>query len=125
MRLAPMEVLSAEEIRRISDAAIHILEHAGVEVLGAAMLDLLAARGCQVDRERGVVRFSRAMIEDCVAQVPRSFEVFDRSGRPAFLLGDGNTKIAAGTTEHETYALWKVPTSPISFQLQLASGRSQ
>jgi trimethylamine---corrinoid protein Co-methyltransferase len=96
MRLAALEVLSAAEIRQIHEASAHILNTAGIKVLGARMLEFLATKGCRVDRERGVAHLSGAMIDDALATVPRTFEVFDRTGRLAFVLGDRIPKIAAG-----------------------------
>lgn len=49
-----------------------------------------------VDEDAAIVRFSRAALEDALAGTPEQFEVFDRDGRPAFVLGDGRSKIAAG-----------------------------
>ena len=35
-------------------------------------------------------------MEDALASIPPRFEVFDRDGQPAFILGDGESRIAAG-----------------------------
>jgi trimethylamine--corrinoid protein Co-methyltransferase len=96
MKLARMEVLSEAEIRRIHEATVEILERCGVQVGHPHMLDFLAERGLSVDRERGLVRFTRASLEDALAQIPSQFEVYDREGQFAFVLGDGDPKIAAG-----------------------------
>ncbi len=96
MQLAPLTVLSEEEIRAIHEATLDILEHCGVKVLNASMLEFLAECSLPVDREAGIVRLPRNRIEDALATVPERFEVFDREGQPAFMLGDGRPKIAAG-----------------------------
>jgi trimethylamine--corrinoid protein Co-methyltransferase len=96
MRLAALEVLSAAEIRQIHDASARILGTTGVKVLGKKMLDFLAQKGCRIDRERRLVFMTQSMIDDALATVPHTFEVFDRTGRPAFVLGDRVPKIAAG-----------------------------
>jgi trimethylamine---corrinoid protein Co-methyltransferase len=96
MRLAPLEVLSAAEIREIHDATVHILANTGVKILNKRMLDFLADKGCRVDRERGVAFMAKAMVDEALATVPRTFEVFDRAGKHAFVLGDRVPKIAAG-----------------------------
>jgi trimethylamine:corrinoid methyltransferase-like protein len=42
------------------------------------------------------VYFSPTNVEDALASIPPRFEVFDREGRPAFSLGGGESRIAAG-----------------------------
>lgn len=96
MVLAPLAVLSDEDIRSIHEATLNLLERCGVEVNNARMLQLLADRGLPVDRERRIVRFPRSCVEDALSTIPRQFTVFDREGRELYVLGDGETKIAAG-----------------------------
>ncbi|NQT21101.1 MAG: trimethylamine methyltransferase family protein [Planctomycetes bacterium] len=96
MRLSTMTVLSDEEVRRIHEATLDILEDCGVKIGGTRMLRFLEENGLPVDRDTGVVRFTRSCIEDALSSVPHQFEVYDREGDFAFVLGDGNTKIAAG-----------------------------
>ncbi|HUV90224.1 MAG TPA: trimethylamine methyltransferase family protein, partial [Anaerolineae bacterium] len=96
MKLARLEVLSDAEVRQIHEATLDVLEHCGVRVESPRMLSFLQDKGLAVDGDRQIVRFSRACVEDALAHVPAQFEVFDREGQPAFLLGDGDSKIAAG-----------------------------
>jgi len=96
MELALFKVLSDEEIRQIHEATVDILANCGVKILYRPMLDFLQEKGLRVDAEQGIVRFSRSCLEDALASVPPQFEVFDREGRFAFLLGDRKPKIAAG-----------------------------
>lgn len=96
MKLDLLRVLSDSEINDIHEASLHILEHAGVKIGSPRMLEFLRDRGLPVDAETQVVRFPRQAIEDEVSKVPAQFEVCDRNGRPAFVIGDGAPKIAAG-----------------------------
>ena len=96
MELALLKVLSDEEIREIHEATVDILANCGVKMLYRPMLEFLQERGLRVDAEQGIVRFSRSCLEDALASVPPQFEVFDREGQFAFLLGDRKPKIAAG-----------------------------
>jgi trimethylamine--corrinoid protein Co-methyltransferase len=96
MRLPYLTVLSEQELQAIHAASLDILSSCGVKVLGRRMLEALRSKGLSVDAETQSVRFSRDSLEDALASIPASFEVFDREGLPAFLLGDGNSKIAAG-----------------------------
>lgn len=96
MELARFKVLSEDEIREIHEATVDILTNCGVKILYRPMLDFLTEKGLPVDAEQGIVRFSRSCLEETLASVPPRFEVFDRNGRPAFILGDREPKIAAG-----------------------------
>ncbi len=96
MKLSTLTVLSDQEIQEIHNASLDILENCGVRILSSRMLSFLADRGLAVDRDSQIVRFPRACIEDALSHIPSQFEVFDREGRFVFVVGDGNTKIAAG-----------------------------
>jgi trimethylamine---corrinoid protein Co-methyltransferase len=96
MHLNLMAVLCDEEVRQIHEATVDILENCGVKILYPPMLQFLKQQGLAVDESNAVVRFSRASLEDALAAAPRQFDVFDRDGKFAFVLGDRVPKIAAG-----------------------------
>ena len=96
MQLSPLAVLSAPEIKTIHEATVDILTSVGVKVLGRRMLEALRDRGLGVDPGSQTVRLSRSALEDALARIPERFEVYDREGRPAFELGGGVPRIAAG-----------------------------
>ena len=96
MKLARLSVLSEDEIKQIHEASLHILEDCGVKVLHPGMLESLGEHGLPVDREDQRVCFPRAAVENAVECTPSKFEMYDREGEFAFVLGDGETKIAAG-----------------------------
>ena len=68
MRLAALQVLSAEEIRAIHQATLDILDGCGVKVLSPRMLEALKSKGLRVDAERQLAFFSRAAIEEALAR---------------------------------------------------------
>ena len=96
MQLRRLAVLSDEEIRQIHEATVDILAGCGVKILHPPMLRFLKEQGLAVDEATAVVRFSRAALEDALAGAAERFEVFDRDGQFAFVLGDRKAKIAAG-----------------------------
>jgi trimethylamine--corrinoid protein Co-methyltransferase len=96
MKLGRLKVLSESEVKNIHDATIDILESCGVKISSSTMLDMLREKGLPVDHDSQVVRFPKSCIEESLAAIPRKFEVFDRTGSPAFVLGDRQPKIAAG-----------------------------
>ncbi len=96
MKLGTLEVLSQEEILQIHEATLDILANCGVKVLNAKTLEFLGSKGLSVDSDGRIVRFTKASVEDALAKIPRTFDVFDREGRFAFTLGDGTPRVAAG-----------------------------
>lgn len=96
MKLSTFKVLSESEIKDIHNVSLDILENCGVKVLSKSMLEFLKSKGLAVDFEKQIVKFSRTCIEESLKKIPATFEVFDRNGKPAFVLGDGVPKIAAG-----------------------------
>lgn len=96
MKLETFKVLSEDEIRVIHDASMDILEHCGVKIYNRRMLSFLKEKGLKVDFENQTAYFARASIEDSLNTIPAAFDVFNREGEFAFVLGDGVPKIAAG-----------------------------
>jgi glycine betaine---corrinoid protein Co-methyltransferase len=96
MNLAPLTVLSEADIRQIHESSLDILEGCGVRIGSPRTRSFFRERGLPVDAETEVVRFPRSCIEDAIATIPERFDVFDREGRFAFVLGDGQSKIASG-----------------------------
>jgi trimethylamine--corrinoid protein Co-methyltransferase len=96
MKLGFLEILSPAEIREIHEASLDILTGCGVKILSPRMLEFLKAKGLKTDVAAQLVYFSRSSLEDALLSIPPRFEVFDREGRPAFTLGGGVSRIAAG-----------------------------
>jgi trimethylamine--corrinoid protein Co-methyltransferase len=96
MNLAPFEVLSNSEIKQIHEATLDLLINTGVNVLSPRLRDALKIRGLAVDPASPRVRFTRTAIETALAAIPPRIEVFNREGKPAFVLGGGRPAIAGG-----------------------------
>ena len=96
MRLEKLAVLSEREISSIHAATIDILTNCGVQIGDHKLLQFLSDRGIDTDPDRQIARFSQDVIEDMIARVPSTIEIYDRDGNPSFVLGDGDSKIAAG-----------------------------
>ena len=96
MRLDHLAVLSDAEIRAIHEATIQILSETGVKVLGRHLRERLMEKSVPVDEAVQIVRLPRSVLEDALAQIPQLIEVFNREGKPAFILGDGTPRVAAG-----------------------------
>jgi trimethylamine---corrinoid protein Co-methyltransferase len=96
MKLAMLQVLSKSEIQQIHDATLSILHMCGIKILNPRILSFLKGCGLTTCDEEELVFFSRSCVEDALARIPRTFEIFDRDGNQTFVLGDGTPRIAAG-----------------------------
>jgi trimethylamine---corrinoid protein Co-methyltransferase len=76
---APIEVLSAEQLERIVDAAFKILAQAGLEIRSASARAVFARNGAVVDDETQMVRLGRDVVETFLAHAPESFVLHARN----------------------------------------------
>ena len=92
---APIEVLTAEQLERIHDASMRILETQGLEFLNDAALDILARAGARVDRGTRRVRFDRQLIADYVAKAPAQFTLHARNPARSVTIGGNHINFCA------------------------------
>jgi trimethylamine---corrinoid protein Co-methyltransferase len=85
--LAPVEILSADQVETIHRASLRILEEIGMEVLGDRALDLLGRAGATIDQGRRNVRLDGAMVEELVALAPATFTLHARNPERNVVLG--------------------------------------
>jgi len=71
-----LEILTPEEISKIHDATLWIIEKVGVRFPSERALDIWAANGAMVDRESKIVRVKGELIDSTMKKCP-----------PAYLLG--------------------------------------
>lgn len=96
MQLDCLSILSSAELQQIEDATEHVLSKTGVKVVSARMRSLLRKKGVPVDEEQQIVKFPERLLIEMIAEVPESFEVFNRDGEMCFELADGTPRVAAG-----------------------------
>ena len=84
-----LEVLTPQEIRKIHDATLHIIENVGVRFPSHKALDIWQAHGAQVDRERMVVKAKPQLIEEALKKAPPKYDLCARDASQDLPL-DGN-----------------------------------
>ncbi len=89
---APIEVLRPEQLERIHEASLEVLENIGMEFLDDEALDILDRAGAQVDRGNRRVRFDRGLIAESIAHAPPEFTLYARN--PARNVTIGGRRIA-------------------------------
>jgi trimethylamine--corrinoid protein Co-methyltransferase len=97
----PIEVLTDEQIERIHDASMRVLETIGMDFLLDEARDILARAGARVESGTKRVRFDRAMVLEHVAKAPAIFTLTARD--PARNLTFGANNINFGTVASAPY----------------------
>lgn len=87
-KLAPLEVLTPEQVERIHDASMRILEEIGLVFLDDEALDLWQEAGAAVDRRERRVRMDRGLALELVARAPARFTWRARNPARDVRIGD-------------------------------------
>lgn len=87
----PTVVLSEEQLERVVDGALTVLENQGMRFLQAASRKQLAAVGADVDEATKMVRFGREFVLEQLAKAPAEFGL--RARNPAHNLHVGGNHI--------------------------------
>ena len=90
-RAFTMRYHTPAQLDRLKQATLDILETVGVRFPSPRALDILAAHGCGVDRERQVVTFPPDVVLAAMARAPRYFDLGARDPACAFSLSDDTT----------------------------------
>ncbi|HUI59809.1 MAG TPA: trimethylamine methyltransferase family protein [Steroidobacteraceae bacterium] len=78
-RWAPLEILDAEQIERIMNAAYRILEESGLEIRSASAREVFKRGGALVDEATQMVRLGREVVDACLASAPGHFVLHARN----------------------------------------------
>jgi len=76
--MAFAELLTREQVERVHEASLEILENVGLLVRFEKARSLFAARGCKVDPEKLIVKFPRAVVEQYRKMMPPTFTFYGR-----------------------------------------------
>ncbi len=82
-----IELLTPELVERILDEAFQLLMNPGVKVQAPEAMELLAAAGAQIDREREVARIPAEVARRALETVPHEFFLHNRAGAPVVRYG--------------------------------------
>lgn len=92
---APLEVLAAEDVARIVDAALTILETKGFRFLQEESRRLLKEAGAEAADDKGMVRFDRGLVSEKMALAPAEFNLRARNPAHDLRIGGNNIVFAA------------------------------
>ena len=84
-----LEILTPQEVKRIHDATLHIIENVGVRFPSQRALEIWEAHGATIDRERQIVRAKAELIEIALKACPPIYPLAARDPSQDLPL-DGN-----------------------------------
>jgi trimethylamine--corrinoid protein Co-methyltransferase len=84
-----LEILTTEEVRKIHEATLWIIEHVGIRFPSKRALDIWEANGATVDREKKIVRVKGDVIEEALQKCPPAYPLAARDPAQDLPL-DGN-----------------------------------
>jgi trimethylamine---corrinoid protein Co-methyltransferase len=91
-------LLSAEQIQRIHEGSLKVLQNIGVIVESQRARDVYAKGKGSVRINDEYVTFERDIVEWAIRSTPATYDVYDRTGGKAFTLGAGPTRFGNGVT---------------------------
>jgi trimethylamine--corrinoid protein Co-methyltransferase len=84
-----LEILTSQEVKRLHEATLRIIENVGVRFPSERALDIWAAHGAAVDRDKMVVRVKPYLIEEALKKAPPVYTLCARDPAQDLPL-DGN-----------------------------------
>ncbi|MBL8103133.1 MAG: trimethylamine methyltransferase family protein [Anaerolineales bacterium] len=84
-----LEILTKEDVQKIHDATLQIIEKVGVRFPSKRALEIWAANGAEVDYEKKIVRVKPQVIADALKKCPPAYKLAARDPQQDLQL-DGN-----------------------------------
>ena len=84
-----LEILTKEDVQKIHNATLQIIEKVGVRFPSKRALEIWAANGAEVDYEKKIVRVKPQIIEDAIKKAPPAYKLAARDPQQDLQL-DGN-----------------------------------
>src|SRR5512145_1686984 len=84
-----LEVLTTEEVKKIHEATLWIIEHVGVRFPSQRALEIWEANGATVDRDKKIVKVKGDVIEEALKKAPPTYTLAARDPQQDLPL-DGN-----------------------------------
>jgi trimethylamine--corrinoid protein Co-methyltransferase len=100
-----LNILEKEEVKKIVQEAIEVLEKVGVFVENEKGLELLYGANCKVDKKGKKAYIKAELVEKCLKTAPSEIQIFDREGEFALDLHDDNVHFNPGSAALRIYDL--------------------
>jgi trimethylamine--corrinoid protein Co-methyltransferase len=84
-----LQVLSDDDVQRIHQATLDLIETVGVRFPSARALDVLHGHGASIDREKQIARIPGHIVEEALSKAPAEYTLCARENRDLDLPLDG------------------------------------
>ncbi len=88
--------LKDDDVARIHEASLVVLEQTGIEVLPSECRDIFQKAGAKIDNANNRVFISRSMVEDALAQAPNQVVLCGRDSKHDMILGGARVYMGTG-----------------------------
>ena len=92
------KLLTHEQVERVHEASLEILEDVGLMVRYEPARTLFAKHGCTVDSEKNIVKFPRAVVEKYRKMMPPKFTFYARDPKFDKTIPDDSPVIVTGSS---------------------------
>lgn len=104
-------VLNADQIDKIHQAVLHVLDAVGVRVQHPEAVQILRKAGCQV-KDDTTIRIPERLVEECIRSASSAITIYNRLGQPVMQLEGRNLHFGMGTDLLQTVDLNTGQTRP-------------
>ncbi|MBW2057365.1 MAG: trimethylamine methyltransferase family protein [Deltaproteobacteria bacterium] len=108
-------ILSKEQVDRVNEYSLRVLEEIGCKVLCDEALDILGRIGCDVSRPERV-RIPRGLVMEAIEAAPKTIEVFNRDGEKAMTFAEDSCYYGTGSDCPTTIDLYSGERRPCTKQ---------
>lgn len=98
MKPSVLRLLSQEQIERILEEAVGILEKPGIMIENEEAIDLLVSSGAEVNVKTKILRIPSCLIEKCLRTAPKAFVVYNLKKRVSIKMFGDNVAFRPGAT---------------------------
>jgi len=88
--IAPVEIVSRDELESVHQAALTVLKEIGIDILHDEVRAMLKSAGCDVAAGAERVRFDPQLVEAQIGLAPRSFTLHARNPERNVIVGEGH-----------------------------------
>src|ERR1044071_7887902 len=92
------ELLTQEQVQRIHDASLEVLQEVGLKVRYEPARALFAKHGCTVDSETNIVKFPRDIVEKYRKMTPPKFKFGARDPKFDKIIPDDSPVIVTASS---------------------------
>src|SRR5512147_864016 len=101
-----LEILTTEEVKKIHEATLWIIEHVGVRFPSQRALDIWEANGATVDRDKKIVRVKGDVMEAALNKYPPPYPLAAREPKQDLQLDEIHVYLGADGCGVEVIDLW-------------------